>query len=370
LNKKLHIICFDVPYPPTYGGVLDVFYKIKALAENGVEIYLHVFHYGRKNQPILKKYCKEVNYYKRNTSPFMAMGILPYIVKSRKSKELIKNLKRIEAAILFEGLHSTYILKGKLFKDRKKMVRTHNIEHQYYLQLAKNEVNIFKKFYFWTEASKLKHYERVLKNADTILPLSKNEADYFKNKYGEEKVIFLPAFHPSIGFHELSKKGYFALYHGNLSVADNLKAALFLIDIFKPLDYPLVIAGQSSDKKLLSKIDQYKNISFIELTDENHLFELLHRAHVNVLFSHNNSGLKLKLINSLFQSRYVIANNNIADGSGLESLCRIANNKIEIATQLLKIIDEDFSEEEVALRYDLLTLYDNEKNAKVLTDQI
>jgi len=66
----------------------------------------------------------------------------------------------------------------------------------------------------------------------------------------------------------------------------------------------------------------------------------------------------------------VIANNNIADGSGLESLCRIANNKIEIATQLLKIIDEDFSEEEVALRYDLLTLYDNKKNAKVLSDQI
>lgn len=370
MNKKLHIICFDVPYPPTYGGVMDVFYKIKSLAENGVEIYLHIFHYGRENQPVLKSYCREVNYYKRNTSPMMALGILPYIVKSRKSAELTKNIKRIEAPILFEGLHSTYLLKGKLFQDRKTFVRTHNIEHQYYLQLAKNELNIFKKLYFWTEASKLKRHERVLKNADTILPLSYNESAYFKNKYGAEKVSFLPAFHPSDGFHELSKKGYFAFYHANLNVADNIKAAQFLIDIFKPLDYPLVIAGMSSDKKLLSKIDEHKNISFIELNDENHLFELLHRAHVNVLFSYNNSGLKLKLINSLFQSRYVIANNNVADGSGLDALCKIANNKAEITNLLLKTIDEDFSEEDVALRYDLLSTYDNKKNAKTLADQL
>ena len=143
-----------MPYPPTYGGVIDVFYKIQALAENNVDIYLHVFSYGRKNQAILNKYCKEVNYYKRNTSPFMAMGILPYLVKSRKSKELINNVKRIEAPILFEGLHTTHILKRKLFADRKIFVRTHNIEHQYYLQLSKNETNIFKKFYFRIEASR------------------------------------------------------------------------------------------------------------------------------------------------------------------------------------------------------------------------
>ena len=53
--------------------------------------------------------------------------------------------------------------------------------------------------------------------------------------------MYLPAFHASEGYHPLSKKGYFALYHGNLSVTDNMKAALLLIEAFKPLDYPLVI---------------------------------------------------------------------------------------------------------------------------------
>lgn len=370
MSKKLHIISFDVPYPPNYGGVIDVFHKVKALSACNIDIYLHIFKYGRQEQSSLNSYCKEVHYYNRNTSGLNALGLMPYIVKSRKSSELNKNLKKIEAPILLEGLHSTFVLKAKLFSDRKIFVRAHNIEHVYYQHLAKTEGNIFKKLFYWNGSLKLKYYEKVLKNADTIFPLSTAESDYFKHKYGKEKVTFLPAFHASTSFHELSKKGYFAFFHGNLGVTDNVNTVSLLIDIFKPLDYPLVIAGKTSDKKLLSKIDQYKNISFIELNDEEQLFELLHRAHVNILYSQNKAGLKLKLINSLFQSRYVIANNNVTDGSGLEALCKVANTKKEITNQLLKIIDKDFSEEEIASRHELLQLYDNQKNAKLLIEKI
>jgi len=369
LNKKLHIICFDVPYPPVYGGVIDVFYKIKALANHGIQVYLHVFDYGRKQQDTLNKYCVEVNYYKRNTSWLNGLGIMPYIVKSRKNDKLTRNLERINAPILFEGLHTTYLLKHKKFHDRKLIVRTHNIEHLYYRQLANNEPNLFKRIFYWIEGVKLKFYEKTLKHSDIILSLSRHETSYFEEKFGE-KVMYLPAFHASEGYHPLSKKGYFALYHGNLSVTDNMKAALLLIDAFKPLDYPLVIAGRTADKNLHSKIDQHNNISFIELKDEAHLFELLNRAHVSVLFSSNNSGLKLKLINALFQSRYVIANENISSGSGLESLCRTANDKTEIINQLLKITDKDFSDEDIAARKELLKLYDTNVNAQILIQEL
>ena len=33
ITKEIHIITFDIPYPANYGGVIDVFYKIKALKE-------------------------------------------------------------------------------------------------------------------------------------------------------------------------------------------------------------------------------------------------------------------------------------------------------------------------------------------------
>ena len=43
--KHLHVISFDVPVPANYGGVIDVYYKLKALHLQGVKIHLHCFEY-------------------------------------------------------------------------------------------------------------------------------------------------------------------------------------------------------------------------------------------------------------------------------------------------------------------------------------
>jgi hypothetical protein len=367
LTNKLHIVCFDVPFPPTYGGVMDVFYKIRSLSESGIQIYLHVFQYGRQEQIELTKYCEKVNYYPRKTTFVNNIGFLPYIVKSRSNEDLIKNIKAVEAPILFEGLHTTLALKGNIFEGRKTLVRTHNIEHLYYNYLAKTESNIFKKLFYKMEAAKLKYYERILKRCDHILSISRNETKYFKLKYGSG-TEYLPAFHPNESIYPLTKKGYFALYHGNLAIDDNLNAALYLINCFKTLDYPLVIAGQSDNKKLHAQIDAFKNISFIPLKDEQHLLELFHRAHINVLFSFQQSGIKLKLINALFQGRYAVANSNMTEGTGLEELCHIANDKNEIRTTILKLIDLDFSDEEIAKRKQVLVDFSNKKNAQKIID--
>jgi hypothetical protein len=46
-SKHLHIISFDVPYPANYGGVIDIYYKLKALKKQGIKIHLHCYGYGR-----------------------------------------------------------------------------------------------------------------------------------------------------------------------------------------------------------------------------------------------------------------------------------------------------------------------------------
>ena len=53
-DLHLHIISFDIPWPANYGGVIDVFYKAKALSEKGVKVHLHCFQYGRKPNPFLE----------------------------------------------------------------------------------------------------------------------------------------------------------------------------------------------------------------------------------------------------------------------------------------------------------------------------
>ena len=108
MNNCINIVSFDVPYPANYGGVIDVFYKIKSLHCYGIKIYLHCFEYGRGEQRELAKYCQQVNYYRRDTRIGNHFSKLPYIVKSRQSDKLIQNLTSNNFPILFEGLHSTF----------------------------------------------------------------------------------------------------------------------------------------------------------------------------------------------------------------------------------------------------------------------
>jgi len=147
-EKDLHIISFNIPFPANYGGVIDVFYKIVALNKIGINIHLHCFKYGRKQSDELKKYCKNVYYYNRNMSVSRFFTTTPFIVESRTSHNLISRLLKDNYPILVEGLHCSKLLKHAELKNRKKYIRMHNIESDYYKLLAKNENNLLKKIFF------------------------------------------------------------------------------------------------------------------------------------------------------------------------------------------------------------------------------
>ena len=138
MNINLNIVSFDVPYPPNYGGVIDVFYKLKALHKLGVKVILHTYEYGRGEQKELQKYCDAIFYYKRDKKIKHVFSRTPFIVKTRTDKELVQNLLNNSFPILFEGIHSTSPLLNKHFKDRVILIRAHNIEHNYYKGLYKS----------------------------------------------------------------------------------------------------------------------------------------------------------------------------------------------------------------------------------------
>src|ERR1700679_287189 len=94
-EKHLHIVTHTTPWPVNYGGVIDLFYKIKTLSKFGVKIHLHCFQYaGQTPQPELNKYCEEVIYYKRQSNIAGFSFRIPFIVSSRKSAALIQNLQK------------------------------------------------------------------------------------------------------------------------------------------------------------------------------------------------------------------------------------------------------------------------------------
>ncbi len=366
----LHIVSFDVPYPANYGGVIDVFYKAKALAEKGVKIHLHCFEYGRKKPELLEKLFYEVRYYKRDVSKKHLFKTNPYIIETRTSEELVKNLLKDDYPILMEGLHTTALLRERRLKNRKRIVRTHNIEHDYYLHLSKVETDLFKKYYFYNESVKLKKYESILSKADLLLTISQTDHAYFSAKY--KPVVFLPAFHPYKAVKSLTGKGNYVLYHGNLSVPENINAATVLLkEVFQDFPVPFKIAGLHPPASLSRLVATTPSAELIANPSDEQLRKLIANAHIHVFFTEQATGLKLKLLNALYNGRFVLTNDKMLSGSQLQPVCIMAGSIAEMKKEIARLMKEKFTATMKADRqFHLQTLYANGNNVERLIDLI
>jgi len=293
------------------------------------------------------------------------LSFKPYIIKTRNDKHLISNLLKDDYPVLFEGLHTTFFLSKNLFNNRRIFVRAHNVEHEYYFNLFKNENHFLDKLYFIVESLKLKKYEKVYKSAK-VLAISHNDYEYFKNKNYD--VYYLPAFNTFDTINAKKGKGKYILYHGNLSVNENTQALHFLIEhVFPNVTVPIVIAGKDPSSEIIGTIKKYKNIKLIINPRNEQIFDLIRNAHINILPTFQPTGIKLKLINALYNGRFCLVNTPMIKNTGLENLCIIKDTGEEMALEIIKLFNKSFEQEELDKRCEiLLKLFSNTINAKSL----
>ncbi|WP_264520758.1 hypothetical protein [Flavobacterium sp. N1994] len=342
-TKPLHIISFDNPFPPDFGGAIDVFYKVKALHAIGFTIHLHCFYEDRdvvSNE--LKAITEKVYLYKKNKNPFFLFSQYPFPVVCRFRNELIENLAKVDAPIFFEGLHTTMILQ-KIKLDNKKYLRLHNIESNFYAGMSQNETNYFKKIAYHYAAQKYIDYQKNIANFDHVFTLSTYENDFAKTI--TDKVSYVPVFHGNEQVAPLSEYGNYAFYHGDLRLADNKNAAKFLIKVFKQIgDYKLIIASSNGKKMVEKRTKNLPNIEFVELKNDSQLDDLFKNAHINVMLSFQKSGTKLKVINSLFKSRFCLVNSNMVDDEQVLKFCELAHSKEEFIAKIKTLRNQPFQD--------------------------
>lgn len=369
-SKHLHVISFDVPYPANYGGVIDVYYKIKALHQQGVKVHLHCFEYGRAEALQLESICEKVSYYKRKMNKTLLFNALPFVVVTRSSEKLMDHLLRDHHPILFEGLHSCFHLEDARLKDRQKIVRTHNIEHDYYRNLQKVERSVFKKVYFGMESKKLERFEKVLSKADHIVAISPSDAQELSKRYAN--VQYITAFHPNAEVKIKEGKGSFCLYHGNLEVGENNEAALYLVnEVFSRLSIPLVIAGRKPSGDLVQAVSRYAHISIKANIPTQEIDELISNAQINVLPTFQATGIKLKLLAALFRGRHCVVNTPMVQNTGLEQFCAVCDTAEKMSEEIKRLFQLPFDMDEVQRRSSMLSEgFSNEKNAMKLLRMI
>lgn len=372
--KHLHIICFTVPYPPDYGGVIDLFWKLPALKKAGVQIHLHCFDYGRGQQNELNKYCTTVQYYQRKTGISGINFSMPYIVSSRKNNELLDNLLKDDYPILMEGVHSSYLLNDKRFDNRKKIVRLHNVEYEYYSHLFQSANSFSKKIYYLIESFLLKKYEqKSIGKADELWAVTIKDKETYIHQLKHYQTKFLPLFLPDDwAFSVEEGKGNYVLYQADLSVDANEHTAIWLLkNVFLHFNFPLIIAGKNPSSHLQKIISVYKNVQLIANPSEEKMKQLIKEAHINLLPSFSNTGIKLKLLNALFNGRFCVVNNATIEGTGLNNLCYIANNAEAMQETITNIFKQSFNISEIEKRKDLLqSIYNNENNAQQIVQWV
>lgn len=375
-NKRLHIIAFDVPYPPNYGGIADVYYKLKSLHEQGVHIIYHCYYYKGHNPPTreIGKYCAELHYYKRKKSLLsLIFSRLPYVVATRADSIMMVRLLMDPAPILIDGIQCAYGLRNGNFKSKRVLFRANNIEHDYYEGLANWERNPLKKIYLKREARKLRAFEPELKGVSAILSVAKMDIPHFK-KYAH--TVHLPPF-----FNDSAESNFapsredevrFVLFQGNLSVKENEHAAVHIIENIAPhSSQTFKIAGKNPSGYLKKIAAKQSNVGLIDTPSHKEMEGLIRDAHVNLLMTFQQTGIKLKLLHALQSGKHILINSKMDDSGIFSEMCEVLDDSRAIAKKLDELMKVDFTSEMKSIRDEKFNaIYSNKKNAKTIVNMI
>jgi hypothetical protein len=126
----------------------------------------------------------------------------------------------------------------------------------------------------------------------------------------------------------------------------------------------VIIAGKNPPERLVKKASRIPHIQLVSNPDEEQMESLIQNAHISLLPTFQDTGLKLKLLASLFSGRFCIANTPMVHKTGLEHLCVLADTAEEMISQIDSLFLQDFNLEEIGKRKLILEdAFSNHRNA-------
>lgn len=251
---KMTIVAMEIPYPPIHGGRVDVWRRVKMLAEQGTEIQMIcwsrempnaetldvIYQYVKDFYPIIYQRGLDV-YLRRVFDLFLyPLEVTSRILRGEEWKQLIDSVRCFQPDVIFcDHIHSGWVA-SRLSKalERPMIVRSHDIEHlhyRYYLQCAKG----YKKLVRLLSLNHLEAYEKSLfKQSLAFYDISKDDLKFWKDQ-GFNNGYFLP---PLIEFSQENNhkntqkiKSYDVVFLGNLNSENNVAGIIWFIEEVFPI---------------------------------------------------------------------------------------------------------------------------------------
>ena len=327
-----------------------------AFKDKNILVHLHCYAYGKEKPTLLEDLCHEVHYYERNKGHKGFSLPLPYIVSSRANKGLEDRLLQDNHPIIFEGLHSTYLLNNTLISNnRKTVLRLHRLESIYYKDILRITPYGLKKLYYFIEYLLCRNYERKILQKTYCVSKSEELRKKIENINKEIESSIIPKFIGlPVSFFNAGKGG-FCLYYGKLSERENEYAAMWLLEnVFSKIEIPFVVAGTDPSDFLEKAAHLRMHTCLVVNPSEKELQDLIKKAQVCVLPSFITSNTGDNIRESLMLGKHVLTNKKGAKEPELIEACSIGRTPEDFIEKLEDLFHKDFTEEDHYRRESLL----------------
>ena len=326
-----------MPYPPNDGGAIATLKMIKGFAEAdnkvtvlAMQTYKHSFSINKLPDDIKNKVDWHQTFVDTKIKPSKLLLNLifskkPYNAVRFESKEfdnkLIKILSTQEFDIIqLEGLYLySYINTIKKYSKAKISLRAHNIEHEIWQRLIKNEPSAFKKIYLSIIAHRVEHLEfDTIKKVDILVPITGKDAKILTSKTTDLPLMVCPTGLDNNDFKQ-SKIKYknTVFYIGALDWTPNQEGLIWFLknvwsDIKKEFsNWDFVVAGRNAPKSFENELNKY-TLKYIGEVDNAKEFIDNHNIMIVPLLS--GSGMRIKIIEGMARGKCILTTSVGAEG--------------------------------------------------------
>ena len=201
------------------------------------------------------------------------------------------------------------------------------------------------------------------------MAITESDRCYFASKYPQVATLWLPAFQAHNTVAPLTSREEYILYHGNLSVEENIEAADYLLQQVVPNTPGVswIFAGKNPAPRLTQRIAATPGARLVPNPSDDEMERLIQQAAANVLVTFQPTGLKLKLLHALYTGGHCIVNSKMLVGTGLERACIVADTPQALIHAVKEVLTTPFDSAERTRRVKLLERYDPRRNIGLIT---
>lgn len=358
---KVLQLCHKPPYPSYDGGSMAMHSLSKGLAENGVELkvlsfatYKHPSPIHALNQDYIEQFSPEYMPVAAKTDALTFLASLfskwPFVFYRYYSKsienKLIELLKTPFDAVVFDGLYTAVYLDVVLKHSHAKCVyRAHNVEHSLWQQKAQNQSNSLNSALFNYFAKQVYSFEKsTLQKTHALAAISKTDQNQLLAISSKQ----LPAAHIPFGYIpptslQANKQNEHIGFIGALNWQPNIEALHWFLTTIWPTvlgvnpNAQFHVAGRDNTSGI--NFSTYKNLHYWGEVDD--LQDFYNAVSVIVVPLKTGSGVRIKIIEALYQQKAVVSTTKGAEGLELKpgEHLHIADVDSDFATHIIDFLN-------------------------------